>query len=281
MPSRFATLTLAASLLFTGTALAEPPVDICGGGCDVPLGTYSAALPEGEGPFPVLLYLHGAGGTGPGSLRGGPAAVAVKRGYAVIAPSGWQPVSRFPKNWGVADGRDYTRDDMAFLGEVMEDASTRFPIDTDRVLLGGFSRGGSMVWDIACQSPDFARAYAPVAGAFWDDLPDSCAGPVELFHTHGWQDRTVPLEGRVLGGGALTQGDVWASLFILRATNNCAKRQPETSSVEDGIWLRHWSDCEAGRIDLMLHPGGHSVPPGWATRALDWFEAALAEEVSQ
>ena len=147
--------------------------------------------------------------------------------------------------------------------------------------MSGFSRGGSMVWDVACKAPDLARAFAPVAGAFWDDLPQSCASPVDLFHTHGWLDRTVPLEGRVLGGGALTQGDVWASLFILRATNGCSNRQPETGSATGGVWLREWSDCSAGRLDLMLHGGGHSVPRGWAGRALDWFEARLAAEVGQ
>ncbi|MEL6476482.1 MAG: polyhydroxybutyrate depolymerase [Pseudomonadota bacterium] len=250
-----------------------PAAAACPPECETSLGAYSAAMPEGEGPFPVLIHLHGMGGTGPGTLKGGTARRAVERGYAVLAPTGWQPVSRYPKNWGVADGRDYTRDDIAFLREVLADAAGRFPLDTTRVLLSGFSRGGSMVWDVACQAPDFARAYAPVAGAFWDPLPTGCAEPVDLFHTHGWLDRTVPLEGRPLDDGRLTQGDVWASLFILRATNGCGNRQPKSGSAEDGVWLRHWDDCAAGQIDLMLHPGGHGVPSGWADRMLDWFEA--------
>ena len=254
----------------------------CSPDCSVAEGSYAIALPPaGDGPFPVLMHLHGMGGTGAGVLRGGSARAALARGYAVIAPTGWQPVSRYPKNWGVADGRNYTRDDIAFLRDVLDDAAARAPLDTGRVLLSGFSRGGSMVWDMACQAPDFARAYAPVAGAFWEPLPERCAAPVDLFHTHGWLDRTVPLEGRVLGGGALTQGDVWASLFILRGTNGCTNRQPEKGSAEGGIWLREWSDCASGRIDLMLHPGGHGVPKGWADRALDWFEARLSGEVSQ
>ncbi|MEM7240479.1 MAG: polyhydroxybutyrate depolymerase, partial [Pseudomonadota bacterium] len=147
------------------------------------------------------------------------------------------------------------------------------------LLISGFSRGGSMAWDIACRAPDLARAFAPVAGAFWDTLPEECAAPVDLFHTHGWTDRVVPLEGRSFGGGAIVQGDVWASLFILRATNVCAFRQPETASTEGEQWWRHWSDCESGRIDLMLHPGGHAVPEGWTDIALDWFEARVAKDL--
>jgi len=47
---------------------------------------------------------------------------------------------------------------------------------------------------------------------------------------------------------------------------------------EDGsLWFREWLSCPAGRIDLMLHPGGHKLPKDWLERALDWFEARLAE----
>ncbi|MEX0365013.1 MAG: polyhydroxybutyrate depolymerase, partial [Ruegeria sp.] len=144
------------------------------------------------------------------------------------------------------------------------------------VLLSGFSRGGSMVWDIACRDPSFADAYAPVAGAFWDALPARCTAPVMLFHTHGWTDRTVPLEGRSFGGGLVVQGDVWASLKILRETNGCDARQPERNSFEGDLWFRHWTDCAGGDIELMLHKGGHGAPPGWAKRMLDWFEDAVS-----
>jgi polyhydroxybutyrate depolymerase len=269
---RVVVFLLMALLVSAGSRAADP----CPGACSVELGEYSASLPEGAGPFPVLLHLHGMGGSGRGVARGGTARAALRRGYALIAPTGWQPSSRHPKNWGVADGRDYTRDDIAFLRQVLDDAASRWPIDRERVLLSGFSRGGSMVWDVACRAPDLARAFAPVAGAFWDRLPERCARPVDLFHTHGWLDRTVPLEGRRLADGTLTQGDVWASLFILREINGCTARQPKTSRVKDGNWWRHWTDCRAGRIDLMLHPGGHSLPKGWVDRSIDWFEARTA-----
>ena len=127
-----------------------------------------------------------------------------------------------------------------------------------------------MVWDVACADPEFADAYAALAGAFWDDLPSECAAPVRMFHTHGWNDRVVPLEGRSFG--AVVQGDVWASLKILRETNGCVNRQPESSRFDGDYWFRHWGDCEAGEIDLMLHQGGHGAPRGWSGLMLDWFE---------
>ena len=251
--------------------------DACGGRdapCMIEGGAYHIALPEGGSTAGTVMHLHGAGADGKGALRGGLAREAVKRGYAFIAPNGEHPESRFKKNWAVrATGSSFARDDIAFLKAVIADATAQHGVDDERVLLSGFSRGGSMVWDIACFAPDMARGFAPAAGAFWDTLPEGCARPVDLFHTHGWDDRTVPLEGRSLGGGRVVQGDVWASLFILRAVNGCGARQPERSEVKGERWWRFWTDCDAGSITLMLHPGGHGVPKGWSANILDWFEA--------
>ena len=38
-------------------------------------------------------------------------------------------------------------------------------------------------------------------------------------------------------------------------------------------WRRKWETCDAGSLELALHPGAHGIPKGWATMALDWFEA--------
>ena len=270
-------MRLAALLLaLPGTALA------CGQetDCETSSGTYRIVLPEGPGPHGAMLWLHGWGGSAAGVMKNRALISQVTaRGMAVVAADGrvTSPV-RPNKNWAVRDGRSYERDDIAFLTEILADAETRHGIDRSAVLLSGFSRGGSMVWDVACHAPELARAYAPVAGAFWEPLPKACAAPVDLFHVHGWTDRTVPLEGRSLRGGTMIQGDVFQSLFILRATNGCSNRQPELGSTTTPFWQRVWSDCRAGRIDFLLHAGGHSLPKGWLARALDWFEDRRAED---
>lgn len=268
-----------------GAAAENPACGLAGApACTVALGRYSVRLPEGPGPHPALMHLHGAGGTGEAVADGAVARTALARGYAVIAPSGWHPERpRWRKNWSVrAAGttHEFKHDDLVFLEQVIADAVARFPLDRGRLLLSGFSRGGSFAWDVACRRPGFARAYAPVAGAFWDPVPtaEDCGGPVDLLHTHGWTDRVVPLEGRSLRGGAVVQGDVFESLFTLRAVNGCTDRQPAAGPIEGDLWIREWSDCSAGRIDLILHPGGHGVPAWWADRALDWFGARLAED---
>jgi polyhydroxybutyrate depolymerase len=275
--------------LFAALALclAAVPADAqpaCGdpaAACPTGHGFYRLAMPEGaSGRVPAVIYLHGWGGSSEGVMKNtAMLATLSARGYALIAPEGVPTApEREQKNWAVRDGQDYERDDLAFMAEVLEDAAAH-GIDRDRVLMTGFSRGASMVWDVACHTPMAVRAYAPVAGVFWEPLPDHCDGPVDLFQTHGWTDKVVPLEGRSVAGGRLTQGDAFASLRILRQADGCNPQMPDAAPMEQegDLWFRSWTHCPGGRIDLMLHPGGHAMPAGWLERALDWFEARLAE----
>ena len=265
-------LLLVTALLWTGGVSAAQSCGDAETPCEIEGGSYNLIAPEVETPKGIVMHLHGGGGTGKGMLKSGMAKAAVARGYVFAAPSGEHPENRWTRDWSVrADAMSFKRDDVAFLTDVQTDIRTRLDLPDTPLLLAGFSRGGSMVWDMACLKPDFAAAYAPMAGAFWDTLPKACAGPVKLFHTHGWTDRTVPLEGRSFG--AVVQGDVWASLKVLRETNGCSKRQPERNSFDGAFWMRHWTDCTAGQIDLLLHKGGHGAPPGWSDLVLDWFES--------
>ena len=198
--------------------------------CAVEGGTYHVELPQGA-TGPALVFLHGWGGTGAGTMsNAGMVQAFLARGYAVIAPDGQMRDSGQGRSWDFMPGRAARRDEMAFLRSVADDAARRFGLDRDRMLLAGFSIGGSMVSYLACADPGAFAAYAPVAGSFWRPHPKACAGPVRLLHTHGWTDMTVPLEGRNVGGA--TQGDVFAALEIWRRTNGCTALRADTFGTE-------------------------------------------------
>ena len=249
--------------------------------CEVAGGVYNMALPEGWEPGgPAVIHLHGYGGSGEKVIGNrGFVARITGRGYALIAPTGLVLGEDFPgRDWAVDDGQQYERDDVAFLAAVLDDAAARFGIDRGRVLMSGFSRGGSMVWDVACKAPGTAFAYAPASGGFWAPFPEDCAGPVRLLHTHGFADSTVPLEGRraVWSGVPFEQSDIYRGLGLWRRVNGCGSRAGATDT--DGtIWRKVWTDCtEGAALEFALHPGGHGLPQGWSAMVLDWFEAQLA-----
>lgn len=261
----------------------------CGVGendCKTDNGAYNIELPDRADPdtkIPAMVYFHGAGGSGQRSMRNrNMVEDFLKRGYAVIAPSGLKrPNTRFGPGWSFHPDRPKQRDELAFAHEVLDDAANRFNIDRDKVLMTGFSIGGSLTWYLACQDPNVAKAYAPVGGAFWRPHPsaEDCSGPVKLLHTHGWRDTTVPLEGRVLGGGRIVQGDVFYGFQIMRQVNGCNQLRADKFETSGTYWRRWWTRCTAGSaLQLNLHKGGHLVPVDWATEAIDWFESLDAKE---
>lgn len=241
--------------------------------CAVASGTYHIALPEGGERHPAVMFLHGYGGSGEGVLRlEGMIGALLERGYAVIAPDGQPREGREGRSWDFHPDRPQSRDEIAFLAAVADDAAARFGLSRDRMMLAGFSIGGSMTTYLACSTPAAFAAYAPVAGSFWQDLPESCAGPVRLLHVHGWTDQTVPLEGRVIGEN-FVQGDVFDALALWRGTDGCTQERPDSFASVDNFLIRSWTDCLPGAgLDFVVHPGGHSIPRGWSMLALDWFE---------
>jgi polyhydroxybutyrate depolymerase len=271
---------LAAGLAWTFSAVSA--LAGCGAdkaACRIDTGEYHLALPAGVENAPVVLFLHGAGGNGGGVMRNtGLTRALLARGYAVLAPTATKrPGSKFGPVWVFYPGWE-GRNELQFLRDVLADAGTRFGLNTDRVLLSGFSAGAFMVSYLACDTPDACAAYAPVSGGFWRPHPDQCAGPVKLFQTHGWADKTVPLEGRYLGGGRFQQGDIFAGLEIWRTANECADQRPDSFSETGDFWRRKWAGCAPGSaLELAMFPGGHKVPKGWGNMVLDWFEAEVPE----
>lgn len=258
----------------------------CGGAgepCKVPLGDYYVAeKPRAEGDTakrPAVIFFHGAGGSGK-EVQGEDSLLRafVDAGYVAIGPVGLvRPNNSFGTGWSFHPLFPQQRDEREFAHQVLDDATTRFGIDRDKVLMSGFSIGGSLVWYMACKEPKLASAYAPIAGGFWRPLPETCAGPIDLLHTHGWRDQTVPLEGRPIGGGLIYQGDIFDGLKTWREVDGCGKLRADTFDTSGPFWTRTWNTCSSGReMVLALHTGSHDeTPKAWGPMALNWFETRI------
>lgn len=272
MPVRNSFLTALCAVLTLLSAAAGAVDCIEGGTCSIAQGSYHYAMPsDGSAAMPVIVHFHGYGSSGAAALRNAQVVeAATARGYVFVALNGTPgPLAPQRNDWSVRDGTPPWRDEGAFARAVLDDLAQRYAVDRKRVLMTGFSRGGSMVWDIACHDPAGFAAFAPASGAFWRPLPETCSGPVRLLHHHGWSDKVVPMEGRRIPGLPIRQGDVFAGMGVLREASGLSDDLPQSFSFEGETLCRLWMD-EALR--LCLHPGGHSPPPGWMNHVLDWFE---------
>jgi polyhydroxybutyrate depolymerase len=277
--TRWMTALIFAMVLGAGPALADcldQP-----GPCKIDQGEYHIKRPDGtDGTIlPAIVFLHGYGSNGAATMKNtGLVKSVLARGYAIIAPSGRDELGNNGNDWSFHPDYHEARDDTAFLRAVMDDAAARYGIDRSRILLAGFSIGGSMTAYAACKDPALAKAYAPISGNFWRPYPTGCAGPVRLLHTHGWIDTTIPLEGRFLGpkddaANRVAQGDAFHSMEIWRAVNGCTEMAADAFQMGDVFWHRTWKRCTPGSaLEFSLWPGSHAIPPGWANMALDWFE---------
>jgi predicted peptidase len=141
-------------------------------------------LPDGydkdKKAWPLLLFLHGAGGDGKNmdSLKNDGPLGYINQGhplpFIVVSPlcsphEGWNP---------------------ARLAHLIDEISSTYRVDPKRIYLTGLSMGGDGAWNLAASYPDKFAAIAPVSGAENPDIAERLKKmPAWIFH--GSEDAVV------------------------------------------------------------------------------------------
>ena len=144
-------------------------------------------LPEGyaeqQEPWPLLLFLHGAGERGDSlalvNVHGPPKLIEEGQGFPFIVVSPQCPEDQW---WSVKT-----------LDKLLNDIVAQYRVDEDRIYVTGLSLGGYGTWDLAARFPNRFAAIAPICGG--GEPSRACRFkhlPVWAFH--GAQDEVVPLE---------------------------------------------------------------------------------------
>jgi phospholipase/carboxylesterase len=134
-------------------------------------------------PLPLLVALHGAGGTGR-QIADLLAPVAASRGVAVLAPD-----SR-GRTWDVIVGG--YGPDVAFLDEALARAFAAVPVAPEAVSVGGFSDGASYALSIGLANGDLFGRIAAYSPGFL--APASEVGRPRIFVSHGTDDAVLPID---------------------------------------------------------------------------------------
>lgn len=245
--------------LAAGPALAET----------VALGgrTYRIDLPAEAQGAPVIVALHGGGGSGAQFARAsGLSRPANRAGYAVIYPDGTGRLRTWNGGYCCGAAQRSGVDDIAFIDRVLADAARRYGVDAGRLYLTGMSNGSILAETYAARHPARVRAVAGVAGTL-DAARDRPALPVPLLHIHGTADARVPYAGgrgeRGLTGTAFAPVSAVEAAFVAPFPP-LALHERVIDPVPDGMRVIARDHLSSdGRVQvriLTVEGGGHAWP---------------------
>jgi polyhydroxybutyrate depolymerase len=172
---------------------------------------YTVHVPPGydrRAAAPVVIMLHGAGGTGKAAAyETGWATKSDEAGFLTVFPDAMPPdptrpshFVRNPQLWNDGSERFHTAqkapDDVGFISAMLDELQAKFAVDPARVFVTGFSNGASMSFRIGAQLSGRIAAIAPVAGALWLES-FTLERPVPMVYITGTADPLNPLEGGV------------------------------------------------------------------------------------
>jgi polyhydroxybutyrate depolymerase len=250
--------------------------------------SYLFDAPAGVADPPLILALHGGGGSPSQFARSsGLAPAALRAGFAIAFPAGTARRGGPLLVWnglyccGHAPGSGV--DDLGFLDRVVADAAVRFGT-RGPVFVTGMSNGAILAQTFAATRADRVAALASVAGTM-DVTRVRVAGPVRVLHIHGTADAQVPFAG---GRGSEGYTDtaftpVLDSLAAFAAPHGRLTRSSrEEDPTRDGRSLRitEWSKAGEVRITLIAVQGGPHEWPGSlrarrSTRDVDATDAVI------
>ena len=198
--------------------------------------------------LPLLIALHGSGGTGAKFERDtGFSGLADRDGFAVLYPSA------AGHEWDISQSDR----DVDFISSLLDRVEQLACINPQRVYATGVSNGGGMAARLGCELSDRIAGIAPVAGGY-RSLP-ACHPdrPVSVLEIHGTADTTVPYSG----SGPQHAGAVLPYVFGWASRDGC---QPQTSGhqIAPHTVRYMWQGCRGGATveHLRIYGGKHGMP---------------------
>jgi phospholipase/carboxylesterase len=174
-------------------------------------------------PTPLIVLMHGAGGEAQGMLAM-LKSEADRAGIILLIPE-----SR-GATWDIILG-DYGPD-IDFLGEALHKVFSEYPVDRDRVALGGFSDGASYALSVGVMNGDIFSHVLAFSPGFM--VARSAEGNPRIYVSHGTEDRILPIDA-------------------------CSRRLvPQLRQAGYEVRYREFQ-------------GGHTVPPDIAREGIEFF----------
>lgn len=198
---------------------------------DGPAVNYAISIPRGLSratPVPLVLSLHfgvgagGAAGAGRSVLQILIEPALADLGAIIVSPDSVQG------NWSSAENEKA----VTALLDMIE---SRYAIDKKKIVVTGFSMGGSGAWSFAQKFPQRFSAAIPVAAR----PPESAAGwKVPVFAVHSRDDQVAPYAPEAARIAELQKAGVNAKLISLTGITHYETGRFREAVHQSIPWLR-------------------------------------------
>ena len=241
--------------------------------------TYTPAGYSPDRPAPLLMVMHGGGGTAEAMVELTRFDVkAEEENFIAVFPQALPPDTsqppRFGSNgpiWNDGSGRFHAGEqnipDIPYINTVLNEVKERLNVNSDSVFMTGFSNGASMTFRSAVELSQTFNAIAPVAGTLWSD-PSSISDPMPLLYISGALDTFNPAEGgipRAANGqqfGDTPKPSILSYLQNWARAVNCSV-MPDTTQFKPDVDKVTFSGCPNGtEINYIIVKDLGHVWPG-------------------
>ena len=216
-------------------------------------------------PIPLVFNLHGGASTATGYLNsiGDMRPIADTANFIIIYPQATTDSSGNP-TWhlGGENSKSTSVDDVGFVSHIIDEVSSIYSVDLERVYVTGFSNGGYLAYEIACLLSNRIAGIGSVAGHMFIDTYNYCdpSHPTPVINIHGTEDFYEGIAGYYLDQNLSNRywteynnTDTDPVITYIENTNT-----QDGSTVELHSWLN--GDNGISVIHYKVMGGGHSYP---------------------
>ena len=161
---------------------------------------------NGSSDVPLIINMHGFTNSVSYQIEQSQMNAFVNsKNVAVVYPQGINSLGIYSWNVGVA--WDFNEsDDITFISNIIDQVSQDFVIDSTKIYACGYSNGGFMTYELACELSNRIAAFGSVAGNFSLNIDQNCIDErdIPIIHVHGIVDAVVSYYGPSIDGSLTT-----------------------------------------------------------------------------
>jgi polyhydroxybutyrate depolymerase len=231
-------------------------------------GTYTPEIAA-----PLLIGFHGLGGS-PAIFRDSSKIdiYAEERGMIAVFPMGYGVEYGVEASWnaglccGLANINEL--DDVKFSEAMINSVSDKYNIDKTRIWAVGFSNGGMLSYQLACELSNKITAIGVGSGSLMGKSCDT-KQPVSIIHLHGASDPKVLFNG----SGFLNTRDVISNITTVNAQFGCVDVSSLLLEVT-GQTTWKWNCLNGVDVQVIRYDGqGHEWLFAWTKEVIRFLFA--------